>query len=174
MRLPKRGEKGFTLIELLIVVAILGVLAAVVIPNVTRFFGKGEEEAARTELHNVQTAVTNLMVDNNISSIPTPVSLETNDMSAFPDVTATAASKGADANFLSSANATEVTGFLLYGHQLIVDVDRDGAFDVGDDAVKNVNYVNMAHTAYWYRCDEDGIIHQYEPDGVGGFTEKTY
>jgi len=30
MRLPKKGEKGFTLIELLIVVAILGVLAAVV------------------------------------------------------------------------------------------------------------------------------------------------
>ena len=45
MRLPKRGEKGFTLIELLIVVAILGVLAAVVIPNVGRFIGRGESEA---------------------------------------------------------------------------------------------------------------------------------
>ena len=57
MRIPKMGEKGFTLIELLIVVAILGVLAAVVIPNVGRFIGRGETEAAETELSNLQSAV---------------------------------------------------------------------------------------------------------------------
>jgi len=66
MRLPKRGEKGFTLIELLIVVAILGVLAAVVIPNVGRFIGRGETEASQTELSNIQSAVISMMVDNGI------------------------------------------------------------------------------------------------------------
>ena len=69
MRLPKRGEKGFTLIELLIVVAILGVLAAVVIPNVGRFIGRGEQEAKDTELSNMQTAVISMMTDNNLPTV---------------------------------------------------------------------------------------------------------
>ncbi len=85
MRLPKRGERGFTLIELLIVVAILGVLAAVVIPNVGRFIGRGETEAGKTELTNIQSAVIAMMTDLEQSTLPSPVTSNTTDMGAFPD-----------------------------------------------------------------------------------------
>ena len=90
MRIPERGEKGFTLIELLIVVAILGVLAAVVIPNVGRFIGRGKAESAATELASIQSAVTSMMTDQGIQSLSgnnshSAVGTATNDMAKFPD-----------------------------------------------------------------------------------------
>ncbi len=92
MRIPKRGEKGFTLIELLIVVAILGVLAAVVIPNVGRFIGRGETEAADTELSNIQSAVIAMMTDAGLPTFTDNASLidtsgtATSDMTKFPQL----------------------------------------------------------------------------------------
>ena len=101
MKIPKRGEKGFTLIELLIVAAILGVLAAVVIPNVGRFIGRGEAEAAETELTNIQTAVVAMMVDNQVSTLSNPVdTVATDNMSLFPDTSVCGIDKKTDPDTL--------------------------------------------------------------------------
>jgi type IV pilus assembly protein PilA len=77
-----RESKGFTLVELLIVIAILGVLAAVVLPNVTGLVGEGETEAAKAELVTVQTAMDTMMAKARISSVT--ATSATNDMSGFP------------------------------------------------------------------------------------------
>lgn len=61
----KGGQKGFTLIELLIVIVILGVLAAAIIPNLSKFVGSGNVGAANAELASVKTAVSAYQADNN-------------------------------------------------------------------------------------------------------------
>jgi prepilin-type N-terminal cleavage/methylation domain-containing protein len=59
-----KNQKGFTLIELLIVIVILGVLAAAIIPNLSRFTKSGKLGAANAEVASVQTAVAASMADN--------------------------------------------------------------------------------------------------------------
>ena len=50
-----KGKKGFTLIELMIVVAIIGILAAIAIPNFLKFQAKSKQSEAKTNLGAIYT-----------------------------------------------------------------------------------------------------------------------
>lgn len=60
-----RNSKGFTLIELLIVVAIIGIIAAIAIPNLLNAIDRGKQKRTMSDLRSVGTAIESYAVDMN-------------------------------------------------------------------------------------------------------------
>lgn len=58
-----RNRKGFTLIELLIVVAIIGILAAIAIPQFSAYRAKAYNSSSNSDLKNIKTGMEAYMAD---------------------------------------------------------------------------------------------------------------
>ncbi len=61
----RKGRKGFTLIELMIVVAIIGILAAIAIPQFASYRQRAQDSAAKSALKNLATAQENYYAEYN-------------------------------------------------------------------------------------------------------------
>ena len=65
----KKGQRGFTLIELMIVIAIIGILAAIAIPQFTAYKSRGYNAASKADLKNAYTAAQAYFTENPTVSV---------------------------------------------------------------------------------------------------------
>jgi general secretion pathway protein G len=61
-----KKAKGFTLIELLIVVAIIGIIAAIAIPNLLNAIDRGKQKRTMADIRSLGTAIEEYSIDNNV------------------------------------------------------------------------------------------------------------
>jgi len=121
--------------------------------------GEGVQEAAETELANIQVAVQAMMVDNGLSTLPNPVTIATNDMSAFPDVTSVCSTDkiweptstpGVETELKPYIRGGDMNGYVLYQHDLVAD----------GKSTNLVNYIASQYTQGTYTIDAYSTVTQ--------------
>ena len=90
----KKSEKGFTLIELMIVVAIIGILAAIAIPQFSSYRIRAFNSAAESDMRNIMNGEEAYFADNETYADVAKVGSQTASTTTFGSLPGVKLSKG--------------------------------------------------------------------------------
>lgn len=129
MKKMMKNNKGFTLIELMIVVAIIGILAAIAIPNFMNYQCKAKQSEAKTVLGNIRVAQEAYLAEYDTYSATTgPLGVSLKGDPRY-DYTIGAGASATAFTATATANAKGPTGDVWT-------MDHEGNLDNGTNACK--------------------------------------
>ena len=136
-----RSQKGFTLIELLIVIAIIGIIAALLIPNFLDSLNKARQKNTMATLRNVGTAMMARITDDGAAAAAGQNVLDPS------------------ADFIDTASAGHFNTFALLGSELVPQYIQD--IPEKDSWKKTITWYltldpGSPHQALAASCGKDG------------------
>ncbi len=131
------AQKGFTLIELMIVIAIIGILAAIAIPQYQNYIAKSQVSRVMGETGNLKTAVEDCMNNGRTSAV----------INNGTPANATTCELGATASNLLGAATTKTAGFP------ITTIDANGTASIVATFGNNAASTLATKTLTWSRAN---------------------
>jgi general secretion pathway protein G len=119
-----RKDRGFTLIELLIVVAIIGIIATIAIPNLLAAINRGRQKRSMSDMRTIGTAIEAYAVDH--SFYPTAVTIgELKSSIDGPYIKSAPQGDGWGTTFVITSGSTDYS-IISWGRNLVGDAVASG------------------------------------------------
>ncbi len=161
----KKSQKGFTLVELVVVIAIIGVLAAILVPSMLNYVKKSRLKTANSNAKTAYNAVAEIMAD-----------AETNGFAKSAVLTTATASdyKIGNDTVYEAASAASITdsGAKKVAQVLAENGDEAGCFKVLSTTINSQD----SYVVFWAKTTSDNMVGEY-PDAIewdtwNGLTTK--